>query len=288
MRKEAFFKYAVCFILAISMFTTGCGINSQKPVSGDQKIKVVTSTTLIADIVQAVGGDKVVVNNIVPPASCPGHFDVKPADMQVLAGSKLFMLHNWQGEQFTDDMIKSAGNTQLQKVILDVQGNWLAPPVRNEAIDKITEALATADIKNGEAYRNTARVLKEETNRIGSAQKKRLTEAGAGKVNVLVNDMQAGFIKWAGFNVVGTFGRAEDLSPKEMEDLIKLGKEQGVSLVIDNLQSGKEAGIEIAKGINCKQLTLNNFPGGVPGTGTWADTITKNVDLLVNLLNDNR
>ncbi|MDO9573507.1 MAG: zinc ABC transporter substrate-binding protein, partial [Candidatus Contubernalis sp.] len=55
------------------------------------KLKVVTSTSLIASIVERVGGDRVDVVNIIPPAQCPGHFDIKPGDIQKLADADLFI-----------------------------------------------------------------------------------------------------------------------------------------------------------------------------------------------------
>ena len=61
-------------------------------------LKVVTTTSDIASIVEKVGGDKVEVANIIPPAQCPGQFDVKPSDVQMLADAKLFLMHGWQGE----------------------------------------------------------------------------------------------------------------------------------------------------------------------------------------------
>jgi ABC-type Zn uptake system ZnuABC Zn-binding protein ZnuA len=96
--------------LAAGMLLSGCATESAA------KLKVVTSTSLIAQIVERVGGDKVSVVNIIPPAQCPGHFDVKPGDIQKLADAKLFIIHNWQGEKFSDDLIASANNKNLTTV----------------------------------------------------------------------------------------------------------------------------------------------------------------------------
>ena len=93
--------------LVVGVLLGGCSTESSS------KIKVVTSASLIAQIVERVGGDKVSVVNIIPPAQCPGHFDVKPGDIQKLADAKLFIIHNWQGEKFSDDLIASANNKNL-------------------------------------------------------------------------------------------------------------------------------------------------------------------------------
>ncbi|RPJ37162.1 MAG: zinc ABC transporter substrate-binding protein, partial [Chloroflexi bacterium] len=66
-----------------------------------EKPNIVTSTSLISQIIARVAGDQVTVVNIIPPAQCPGHFDITPGDVQKLADADLFFYHNWQGEQFS-------------------------------------------------------------------------------------------------------------------------------------------------------------------------------------------
>ena len=85
----------------------------------DTKLKVVTSTSLIAQIVERIGGDKVDVVNIIPPGQCPGHFDCTPGDIQKLADADLFLLHGWQGEKFSEELIATANNDEL----ISIQAN---------------------------------------------------------------------------------------------------------------------------------------------------------------------
>ncbi|MEW6458922.1 MAG: metal ABC transporter substrate-binding protein [Bacillota bacterium] len=269
----------------LTVFTlAGCGKERVPAGSGPEPLKVVTTTSLIADIVEGVGADRVTVANIIPPASCPGHFDVKPADMQVLAGARIFFVHAWQGELFTDDLIRSVRNEELQKVVLAIQGNWMTPPVRSEAIEQIAAALAKVDPDNAGFYAENAAALQEETAAVGSAMKSRLEAAGATGVKVLVSEMQTGFLRWAGLDVVAAFGRPEDTSPRQLEELLALGRQAGVTLVVDNLQSGHEAGKSIARELGAAHVTLSNFPGGFPDTATWALAIERNVELLLGAI----
>jgi zinc transport system substrate-binding protein len=46
------------------------------------RLKVVATTSLIAEIVSDLGGPAVAIATLIPPASCPGHFDIKPDDMR--------------------------------------------------------------------------------------------------------------------------------------------------------------------------------------------------------------
>ena len=105
------------------------------------------------------------------------------------------------------------------------------------------------------------------------------------KVKVICSNMQAEFISWTGFDVVATYGRPEELSVTDMEQLITQAKQAGVALVIDNLQSGGTSTSEtMAQDIGAIQVTISNFPGGFEGTETWEKAIDKNVDLLLQAL----
>jgi zinc transport system substrate-binding protein len=99
--------------------------------------------------------------------------------------------------------------------------------------------------------------------------------------------MQEGFVRWAGFDVVATFGRPEDLTPAQVAALIDQAQEAGVALVIDNLQSGTTTlGASMEQDIEAITVTISNFPGGLQNTGTWEKAIDKNVDLLLEALNE--
>jgi zinc transport system substrate-binding protein len=242
-----------------------------------EKLKVVTSTSLIAQIVERVGGDKVDFANIIPPAQCPGHFDVKPGDIQKLADADLFLMHGWQGEMFTKELIASAGNADLTVVVLDVKENWMVPGVQQEATDKIAAALAQVDAENAAAYQEAAAEYKDRISAKEAEIKARLASANLAGVNVLCADQLEGFVRWTGLNVVAVFGRPDALTPQIVKELVDKGKAANVTLVIDNLQSGQDAGAGIAEELGCSRIIFTNFPGGFDNTETWEKAIDYNV-----------
>jgi zinc transport system substrate-binding protein len=260
--------------LAVASFFSGC---SSEDTS---KLKVVTSTSLIAQIVERVGSDRVDVINIIPPAQCPGHFDVKPGDIQKLADADLFLLHGWQGEKFSQELIDSANNPELEVSTLNIEGNWMTPPVQQVAADEISAALGQVDAENSSYYQKRANEYKDTVADKEAEVKAKLAQANLSAVNVMGADMQAGFIKWAGFNIITTYGRPDSLTPQVVKELVDKGREAGVTLIIDNIQSGQDAGAGIAEELGCTRIILSNFPGAVENTETWEKAIDRNIELI--------
>jgi zinc transport system substrate-binding protein len=248
-------------------------------------LQVVTTTSLIASIVEKVRGDKVDVASIIPPAQCPGHFDVKPSDIQMLADAKLFLMHGWQGEMFSTDLVKSANNPELKVVILNIPGNWMTPTVQAQAVGNITSSLAEIDPQNASYYQSNAESELAAITAKGNELKAKLAAGNLSQVNVLCDAQITDLVQWAGFNVVASYPRPEDISAKKMQELIDQGKQAGVVIVIGNLQSGTpDVGVTIASGIGAVQVTLSNFPGGFDDTETWEKAIEKDVNLMLEAL----
>jgi len=252
------------------------------------RLKVVTSTSLLASIVERVGGDRVEVVNIIPPAQCPGHFDVKPGDIQKLANANLFLLHGWQGEMFSQELIASANNPNLTVIRVDVKvgtnDNWMTPPVQQAAVDKITAILGQADAKNSSAYQDSAAELKDKIESKEAEVKAKLAQVNLSEVNVMCAEMLIGFVEWTGLNLVASYGRPDSLTPQVVKELVDKGREAKVTLIIDNLQSGKDAGAGIAEELGCKRVILSNFPGGFDNTESWEKAIDRNIELLLEVI----
>ncbi len=249
------------------------------------KLSVVTSTSLIAQVVKRVGDDRVDVINIIPPAQCPGHFDVKPGDIQKLAEAGLFLLHGWQGEKFSQELIASANNPDLTVVTLDIQTtenqNWMVPAVQMEAVDIITSALCQVDNENSAAYQQSAAEYKDKISAKEAEIKAKLAGENLSSINVMCAETQAGFVGWVGFNIVTTYGHSDSLTPQVVKELVDTGRDSEATLIIDNLQSGKDTGKAITEELGSTRITLSNFPGGFENTETWEKAIDKNIELIL-------
>jgi len=251
-------------------------------------VDIMAGSSLIANIIQDVADGKMETRTLIPPGVCPGHYDVEVSDIEALANSKALFIHDYQ-ENFINitGAIEAAENPDLVITVLNITGNWIVPAVQAEAVDKIAQALGQIDPENATYYEGKAAEREQAILTEGDNVRNSLQGAGVEGVKVICADMQQGFVKWAGFDVVATFGRPEDLSPADVTQLITEAKQAGATLVIDNLQSGATAASEtMAQDIGAIQVTISNFPGGLENTETWEKAIDKNVDLLLEALNE--
>ena len=249
---------------------------------------IMTGSSLITNIIQDVADGKLETRTLIPPGVCPGHYDIKPGDIEALANSTALFIHDYQqGFQNIAGAIEAAENPDLIITVLNVTGNWMVPAVQVEAVDKIAQALGEIDPENAAYYQEEAAERAQAILAKGEEVEERLSEAGLEEVKVICAAMQEGFVRWAGFDVVATYGRPEDLSPAEMKELLDTAKQAGVALVIDNLQSGTATlGAAMEQDIEAISVTISNFPGGLENTETWEKAIDKNVDLLLEALNE--
>ena len=269
-------------LVAILVGLLGCAQSTQPSVD------IMAGSSFIANIVQDVAGDKVETRTLIPPGVCPGHYDVKSSDIEALASSKALIIHNYQQNyQNIVGAVEAAENPDLVITVLNVTGNWMVPAVQAEGVGEIAEALGEIDPENVAYYQQRATERAQAISTKGEQVQQRLTDAGVEGVKVLCAEMQAGFVSWAGFDIVATFGRPEDLTPAQVADLIDEAQGAVVALIIDNLQSGSTTlGASLEQDVAAIPVTISNFPGGLADTETWEKAIDRNVDLLLAALDE--
>jgi zinc transport system substrate-binding protein len=272
----------VLALVVIFVTFLGCAQSAQPSTD------VMAGSSFIASIIQDVADGKLETRPLIPPGVCPGHYDVKPSDIEELANSKALIIHNYQQNyQNILGAIEAAQNPDLVIRVINMTGNWMVPDVQAEGVNKIAQALGEIYPEDAAYYQENATERGQAILLYAEAVEDRLQDAGVEAVKVVCAEMQAGFVSWAGFDIVDTFGRPEDLTPAQVADLIDEAQEAGVALIIDNLQSGSTTlGASLEQDITAIPVTISNFPGGLEDTETWEKAIDKNVDLLLAALDE--
>jgi zinc transport system substrate-binding protein len=267
--------------LVAALVAASCSPSAEE---APDRIKVVTSTSLLTYIVEQVGGDLVDVYNVVPPAQHPGDFDARPSDIQRLAEADLFLLHGWPGETFAAGLIESAGNDDLKVVRIEIPGNWMTPPVQMQAADAVAAALGDIDAANSDGYISDAGVYKQTVASVGNDLLSRVEDIEPSDLSVISEFFLSGFARWLGFQVAATHGGPQPLTPGSIRQLVDDGNAAGVVLVIDNLHNGRDAGKGIAEELGAARVSLSYFPGGHTDAATWEAEAAHNVDLILEAL----
>jgi manganese/iron transport system substrate-binding protein len=163
-------------VAALTVVLAGCG-NAGPSSSGD-RLAVVATTSVLADLVRNVGGDLVSVSSLVPKNGDVHTFAAKPSDILAVARARLIFM-NGLG---LDDWLKhtignaSAEGTPLIKLGADLPGVtllpgeeagtqnphlWMDVAYAELYVDRIATALASVDGAHAADYRRRATAYRE-------------------------------------------------------------------------------------------------------------------------------
>lgn len=250
-----------------------------------EQLRFVAGTTLLSDILQDLGGGTAIIRTVIPGGACPGHYDLKPGDLRILQKADAVFLHPWQEKQsHIQSLIRAAEKKDLRVLVVPIQGNWMIPELQSEATRTIARMLSQINPKEAPNYERAMDRRTLSIAQTGRDLKRKLDAAGAQRTAVLCTTTQEDLVSWAGFNIAGVYDRLEDLTPEKIAALVNKARKAKVTLVIDNLQSGLNAGRGMADELGAWHVNLSNFPGGVKGAETWEKSILKNVEALVTAL----
>ena len=108
-------------ILTISVLLIACGGGGQDdlgPSNKSDRVRVVTTTALLADLVKNVGGDRVQVSSIVPAGADVHSFQTTPDDSVAISQAQMIVSNGFGLDGFLDPVIRSAMRAEAVHVIV--------------------------------------------------------------------------------------------------------------------------------------------------------------------------
>ncbi|MBX4998749.1 metal ABC transporter substrate-binding protein [Rhizobium lentis] len=146
------------------------------PASAQEKFKVVTTFTVIADIAQNVAGDAAIVESITKPGAEIHNYQPTPGDIQRAQGAKLILwnglnLERWfekflQNLKDVPEVVVSTGVEPMGIAEGPYEGKpnphaWMSPAAALIYVDNIRDAFVKYDPANAETYKANAEAYKE-------------------------------------------------------------------------------------------------------------------------------
>jgi len=276
--KKTLFVFLVMAVLTVSMFfQNGSSEMVKDSEERDTKLKIVVTTTVLGDFTERVGGDKIELTILDSSGMCPADYDTKPEHILAVENADLLLKHGVPGEAWLQDILSSASTIPP----INSVGNspWNLPSNALLIVDNITDALKDIDLnsENDAYYEQNAVDLKMEISNTADEIKQEAEQLNVSDIKVISMIYWKAFLTWLGYNVTGSF----DVTPtaSEIQTLVDMAKDENVSMVISNYQSGTEYGATIAQEVGITHVELTNFPGPF-GVDSYVEMLRYDADKL--------
>jgi ABC-type Zn uptake system ZnuABC Zn-binding protein ZnuA len=96
-------------LVAVAMALAACSAGGAASVSPDGRVAVVTTTTVFADLVRSIGGDRVVVDSLVPRGGDVHTFDPRPSDARRIDDAHLVVANGLGLDDWLAKLAKDTG-----------------------------------------------------------------------------------------------------------------------------------------------------------------------------------
>ena len=100
-------KTFLCLLILVSFFLACQTVEDDG--QSDGKLKVVATIFPIYDFARNIGGDRVNVTMLLPPATDAHNYELKPEDIVKVSKADIFLFTNFEMEQWAYKIIKAAG-----------------------------------------------------------------------------------------------------------------------------------------------------------------------------------
>jgi len=241
---------------------------------------VTVTTSILESMVCDIAGDGVMIYRLVPPRSCPGHFDLKPTDLKRIAQSSLFFRHDYQAH--LDRKLSGSGAKGAKVIVVRSETSQLIPEEYLRGCEQVLNALVQLLPSRADEMRRAYERTKKKVLEAGRKAREMLKDA-AGKA-VLASRHQTAFCQWLGLDVVGVFDQGEDMSLKALTELAAVGKEKHVAAIVGNIQRGEREPKVIAERLKVPVVMLSNFPDPQAGDSGYIDLLMHNCEKLSKAL----
>jgi len=268
-------------------------------IPGVSGLQVVSTTAVLWDPIQYIGGEKVEAIYIADPTICPHvQADIVPnriqMEMYFIRDTDLFVAHNGSVDRefvmpYVTKFMEANNFGTVDWVTLENPSMvWNTPEGARELSREVAGWLISADPENKPYYENRLAAYLDLIDAADLTPEERDRISGQDVVVMIWQEEAA--IEWLGLNKVSVFApefyERGRYTPRAVVNDVYSNPEKyrNVRYVIENMQSDEMAkGLEEAlrdNGINAERVIFTNFPKSLPGVDSLPDVIRYNKGLV--------
>jgi zinc/manganese transport system substrate-binding protein len=272
------------------------------PAAAADKLQVVTSITVLADIAKQVGGDTVEVRSLVGPNGDAHVYEPTPQDAQAVTKASLVVVNGLELEGWMDRLVAASGTKATVVVAtegvptrkMDEDGQEITDPhawnsAANGAIyaANIAKALAAADPAHAATYQANGAKYEAELKDLDAWARREVATIPAAKRKVITSHDAFGYLGAAygiEFHAPVGFSTESEASAGDIARLIDQIKQEHIKAVfIENAtdprlvqQVAKASGAEMGGELYAEALSTEDGPAS-----TYAKMFRYNISILV-------
>jgi zinc/manganese transport system substrate-binding protein/manganese/iron transport system substrate-binding protein len=259
----------VIVTLIVALVVTACGGSgsgtgaSASPADPDA-VKVVTTTTIFADMVREIGGDRVSVESLVPKGGEVHTFDPTPSDVRRVTDAQLVLLNGLGLDEWLADLVADAGTSApVVRIAEDLDGVtllegeahegeeagevnphvWMNVAYASLYAQRIADELAKVDPAGAQAYEDGLVAYQAELAALDEYAKAQLGSVPeANRTVVSFHDAFPYFAAAYGLTIDGTVVDApgQDPSAGEVADLVNAIRANSVRAIFAEAQFSED------------------------------------------------
>jgi ABC-type Zn uptake system ZnuABC Zn-binding protein ZnuA len=296
-------RSAPAALLLFLLLLAGCAADSPAEAGPGERLTVASTMSVFSDFAEAVGGDRVRVETLVPVGGDPHTYEPRPSDAARIAEADV-VLDNGLGLSPWFEPLSS--NVQGDLVVLtdgiveevhEAGGIidphlWMVPPlVADGYVTAIEDAFAAADPDGAEAYRVNAERYRADLADLDAELAQRIADLPEHRRKLVTShDAYRYFAEHYGLTVVGTVigvTTEEEPSAQAVSRLVdQVRKEQVPAIFVETTvnpglieQVARDTGVEVGD-------PLYGDSVGEPGSGAedYVGMMRANVDAIMSAL----
>jgi zinc/manganese transport system substrate-binding protein/manganese/iron transport system substrate-binding protein len=267
--------------LATAMLLAGCGASSASSTapgqSGAGAVRVVATTTQVADLARNIGGSRIQLTQLLKPNVDPHDYEASPADVQAIALADVVIKNGVGLEKFLDEAVSAAG---FAGTVIDASqgvpirnGNgtdeekagdphiWHNPLNAKTMARNIADGLASKDPADKATFQRNYTDYAAKLDALDRDIATRINGLPANRRKLVTNHDAFGYyvdryhLQFVG-SIIPSFDTSAELSGKDITDLVAKVRATGVTAIFSESSLppktaetiGREAGVTVVGG----------------------------------------